>query len=674
MSATDVLLEPVDLGPLRMRNRLAMSAHTGALPADRYLGYLSERSAGGVGLIVVGGANGGVAEYGPLRGLWSPGTAAGFDFVGPNPATAAGQAYYDEVVIPPLRERADAVRAGGALGIGQIFHLGAYREVDNLHVGIGPSAGPDPDGFGSTYALSPAEIEELVVAYAAGVRRTKLAGLDGAEIHAAHGFLINAFLAPATNARRDQWGGDVAGRARFLVRILETSREQVGPDYPLGVRIAADDRSPGGLSTADLIDVCRLIEPYLAYVSVSGGTVSGVRGSLAYASTRFDEPGHNLPVAAALRAALTVPVMAAGRILTPERAAAAVTGGSCDVVAMARPFIADPRWVRKLATGRAADIRGCIGANECHMYHGFRSHMTCAVNPRAGREREWPEPAPDRTAAATATATATSVLVIGAGPAGLEAAAVAARAGHRVRLVDRASQLGGRLPVLAADPSQDRLLEYLDYHRRRLDRLGVELRLGAELSPAELLADEPAVVIVATGSEDPADPVPHDHSIPMLAYARVLAGAPVGARALVVGGLEDHLETLAAADLLSARGHQVVAVTEWERFAPHADPMTRTVYLRRLRRRGVVLAAGARVLAVVDAAPVAVDVLIGDPWPDRFGRPFDTVVWCGARVARTALAEVLRGRHPRVLAIGDCLAPRRIVHAVLDGHRAARGL
>src|SRR5262245_28829427 len=303
-----------------MRNRLAMSAHNGALPSDRYVAYLSERAAGGVGLIVVGGANAGVAEYGPLRGLWEPGGSVAFDTVGPNPATAAGIAYYDDIVIPMLRGRAEAVHAGGALGFGQVFHLGSYREVDHLGVGIGPSAGPDPDGFGSTYELTGGEIEELVVTYAAAVHRCQRAGLDGAELHAAHGFLVNAFLDPQTNRRADEWGGDLVGRARFLTRVVAAARELVGPDFPLGLRVGAGPT----VSTVDIIELVRMLERDLAYVSVSGGTVSGARGGLPYASTRFDPAGHNLAVAAELKRAVAVPILAAGRILTPERAAAAV--------------------------------------------------------------------------------------------------------------------------------------------------------------------------------------------------------------------------------------------------------------------------------------------------------------------------------------------------------------
>lgn len=640
-SPADVLLEPIDLGPLRVRNRLAMSAHTGALPHDRYVAYLAERSAGGVGLIVVGGANAGLAEWGPLRGLWRPGGAApAFDFVGPDPATADGIAYYDDHVVPMLRERAAAVHDGGALAVGQVFHLGAYREVDSLQVGVGPSAGPDPDGFGTTYELTPRDIGDLVTAYAAAARRTRTAGLDGAEIHAAHGFLVHAFLSPDTNRRDDEWGGPLENRARFLMRVLAASREAVGPDFALGLRVGAN-----GLSTADLIGICRMAAPYLAYVSVSGGSVSGTRDGLAYASTRFEEPGHNLAVAAAVRAAVDVPVLAAGRILTPERAAAAVESGACDMVAMARPFIADPQWTRKLAAGRAADIRPCVSANECHMYHGARSHMTCAVNPRAGREAETAPPG-----------ARSRVVVVGAGPAGMEAAVAAARQGHRVTLVERADAVGGRLALLARDPSQDRLVDYLDYARRRLDRVGVEVRPGTDPTVDDLLADGPAAVIVATGSSSP----------PGLTYAGVLAGEAVGRRVLVVGGLEDHLETLSAAALLSARGHEVEATTQWDRHGAHADPMTRIALVRLLRGRGVVLRTGVRY-----APGGLTDVLTGATEPAPY---FDSVVLCGGRTARTDLLRALRARHPRVLAVGDCLAPRRVVHAVLDGYRTGSAI
>jgi len=365
-----------------------------------------------------------------------------------------------------------------------------------------------------------------------------------------------------------------------------------------------------------------------------------------------------------LRAALRVPVMAAGQLLSAERAAAAIAAGRCDIAAMARPFIADPSWPVKIAQGRGDEVRPCIRANECHMYHGMRAHMTCAVNPEAGREREF---------AIAPSSRPVRVLVVGGGPAGMQAASVAAQSGHKVTLIEHAEQLGGRLPLIARDPSQHRLADYVAFQRSRLTRLGVEIRLGVDLPAAELVADNPAVVLVATGSSDPEPAL--GGTADVQTYAAVLAGVPVGRHVLVVGGLEDHLEPLSAADLLATQGHQVVAVTEWDRPAPHADPMTRMALLRRLRRSGVELALGLRVLQMSGRTVQLLDVLTGQPpaqglvgqWPE-----FDTVVYCGGRTARTDLLRTLRTVHPRVQAIGDCLAPRRIVHAVLDGQRAGR--
>jgi 2,4-dienoyl-CoA reductase-like NADH-dependent reductase (Old Yellow Enzyme family)/thioredoxin reductase len=644
------LFEPIDLGPIQVRNRIMLTTHGGAIPSGRYVRYLETRAAGGVGLVAVSGAQAGVAHVSSVASRFMPSYAGDFDATAPNPATQAGIAYFDGIVTPMLRERAEAVHRHGASCVGQVFHLGSYRDFDNFRPPVAPSAVVDEEDHHLPHALDEGEIEELVVAFGHAVRRVRDAGLDGAEIHCAHGFLINEFLSPATNRRSDRYGGSFENRLRFLNEVLDAAGREA-PAFPIGIRINGDELIEGGLDPAAVAAIVRAISRRIVYVNVSGGNASGLKDGvkLAYASPWLAPMGYN--------------VAAAAQILNAEQAEKVLEEGAADMVGMVRALIADPDLPLKASAGQLDRVRPCIGQNECHAFHGTRGHMVCAVNAAAGREEELAE---------EPTAAGARVVVVGGGPGGLEAARAAAARGARVVLLERESELGGQLRWVKQLPGLSHLADYVDFQARELDRLGVEVRLSTQATVDALDELAPDVTMVATGSvpripEVPGIGLPH-----VLTAVDVLAGTPVpGSRVLVCGGQDDHLPPLLVADLLAERGCQVDLIVETVMAGQSVERRTLNLMLRRLAEREVRIRPLLELAAVTPTAAV-----LRNHFTKREERvePIDCVVLACGGLPVDDLLQKLRASRRRAYGIGDCQSPRRIIHAVLDGARSASTL
>ena len=380
---------------------------------------------------------------------------------------------WDEAVRDSLRTRADAVHRHGAAMIGQLIHLG--REAPGgLTEGIplAPSALPSPRSLVVPHAMTSADIREIVEAFGRSAANYEAAGIDGAEVHAAHGYLVAQFLSPQSNRRLDAYRGDTPeGRTRFLVEIVEEIRSRCGSDFVVGVRLSADDHTPGGITLDDTLEIVGALQTAapVDYLSLTTGQRGG------YVKDTSWEEGFALGLSAAVKQVADVPVMVAGRIRLPGLAERALEAGQADFIAVGRGLLADPEWVTKASAGEAERIRPCIGiVQDCRRYAGG---VTCTINPRLGRELEWAplaEELPERG----------SVVVAGGGPAGLEAARVAAEAGHAVVLFEREDVLGGQLRQAAAGPTRAELLDFVFWLERELDRLGVEVRLGTEATAA----------------------------------------------------------------------------------------------------------------------------------------------------------------------------------------------
>lgn len=655
------LFEPLTIGNFTIRNRIVNTMHGTGLGDARDLRYLQERARGGASLLGVH-ASGGV--YGYALGPGPRTTSSDWDAKALSPLTREGIAHYDDTVIPGLRRRAEIIHAEGAKAFAQVYHSGAARHGAHAGPVMAPSSVADPYEAVVPHELADDEIEELVVCFAHAIRRTREAGLDAAEIHGAHGYLVNEFLSPYFNRRTDRWGGTRENRVRFVRRVLEDARAMVGADFPIGIRIGVDgDGVRRGITIDELAEIARLLGPQVAYISVSGGNYAGFGDGIetAYVSPWSKEPAFNVAAATAVKAAVDVPVIVTGRIVDPSIAEGILADGAADMIGMVRALIADPDLPNKARRGDAGAVRMCIGLSECHHIGPHRVPVTCAVNAAAAREAEM-ELVP--------AAVARTVVVVGAGPAGMEAARVAARRGHQVFLADARRTIGGTPALLALDPNRRSLRDHAAYFETELRDAGVQLVLGNEVTADELIAFEPDIVVIATGGLPLVPEVPGIDEANVVTALDVLRGAAVGARVLVVGGLDTHLAGPTIAELLVDQGKTVELISEQFDFARGAEDGTRLPLLHRLMTKGVTVSLLHKLTAVSGG---------GAEVTQSFGaksRRVDevTVVLACGLVPNDRLARELRGRVPDVQVIGDALAPRRIMHATLEGARAANAI
>lgn len=653
------LFEPLTIGNFTVRNRIVNTSHGTGLRDERDLRYLQERARGGVGLMGVHAAHG-LYNYaigpGPYR------EAPEWDEKALSPVSREGIAYYDRMVIPHLRKRAEVIHAEGARCFAQVFNLGAGRHQQALSAAFGPSAVADPYEAAVPHPLTSAEIEEIVEGFAHGIRRVREAGFDAAEIHGAHGYLVNEFLSPYYNRRSDRWGGSLEGRVQIVVDIVAAARRLVGADFPIGIRIGVDgDGERRGITVEELGQVGRLLTSHVQYISVSGGSYSGLGDGFegAYVSPWYREPAFNGPAAASVKRNATVPVFVTGRINDPSIAESILAEGTADMVGMVRALIADPELPNKARQGRSLEIRMCLGLSECHAIGGHRVPVTCAVNAAAAREAEMeivPAPASKR------------VVVVGAGPAGLEAARVAALRGHDVYLCDQARHIGGLPRVLAMDPNRRNLLDHSAYFETVLKELPVTFMLGNTVTAEELVEFAPDAVVVATGGVPIVPDGPGLESPGVLQALDVLKGVPVPSeRVVVVGGFDSRLGPPTIAELLADQGKEVTLISEQFDFAHGVEDGTRFPLMHRLANKKVVVRLTSKLIAVEKTDAVIEHTLTRE----QFRQEDVTVVLACGMAPNDTLARQLEGRVPDVHLLGDALAPRRIMHATIEGARAA---
>jgi 2,4-dienoyl-CoA reductase-like NADH-dependent reductase (Old Yellow Enzyme family) len=647
------LRQPIALGNLTIPNRIMFTTHGPRLSQPRYLRYLEERARGGVGLM---GFN--LGPLGLMQFPFGPGRpytphAGDLDAVPFHPLTAEGRAYYDSL-IPSYRAWADTAHAHGAKCVGQLYHAGAAQHSDNFQPTVAPSTIADEYEHHNPHALTGDEIADLIQAYAACAGRAVQAGYDGIELHAAHGYLPHQFLSPLFNRRTDAYGGGLENRMRFLVEIYRAVQAAVGAGFLVGVRLTTPDQAEGGLTLDDVVAVSRRLEAEGAcYISLSGGSYAGLRGgaNLPYVAPAFVGQGPNLGTAAAVKRAVRVPVIVAGRIVDFDLAEAAVADGQADMVGMVRALIADPRAIAKAFAGQAQSITPCIGGNECH----YGRAVACATNPSAGREAEM---------ALVPAADPKRILVIGAGPAGLECAAALAERGHHVVLVDRRAELGGFLIPLARASQQADIGKYLDYMRARVAEAAIELRLNAEADIALVRDIAPDAIVVATGA----------------AFAGKIVGAIDAAQAFadpsllgravaIAGGLDDHLPPLILADFIARTGREVTLLSENLSPGSALEIASLVMLTKRLLDREVTILPTTTAVTLTGNGLTTRNSLTHKP---GLISGIDTLVTVGPRAPNDGLAVILKPLGIPLHVIGDALSPRRMLHATLDGARLGR--
>lgn len=654
------IFQPVQLRHKTLKNRLVFGAHTtnmaqDGLPGEQHLAYYVERAMGGAAMIVV--------EPMPVhpaavltRGNFRPGS---------------------DTVIPHFRRITEACQAHGTVMIQQLYHVGAHGDGDNSwHAHWSPSGGPSYHDSDGSHEMTETEIEDTIEGFVQAAIRCQKAGFDGVEVWAAYHGLLDQFWTPFSNQRSDSWGGSLENRTRASREVLRRIRDACGNDFVIGLAVNDEPDVEAALTKEDTARIVALhdAEGLMDYVTCGTG---GYFDFYKLMPTFLYGEKLGVDLAAMLKGVVkNALVTAESHIRTPQNANTVLGAGEADLVSIVRGQIADPHLVNKARRGRADDIRGCISCNQqCWGRRSRDYYISCLINPSAGHEYLWGgdrfDPAPN----------SKSVLVVGGGPAGLEAARVAAERGHRVALAEAGPRLGGQFRLAGLQPRRGQISELIDWYERQLTQLGVDLRFNTCMDEGDITALGADKVVLATGSL-PAETgfqkaLPHLTGLPGLEKGNVCSVEDVmmqtvrpGPRVVVLdeGG---NWRGCGTAWRLAEDGHEVTIVTPAAMIGKELERSATDWPLRRtLAQLGVRFVIDAAISEWTANGAIVQSLLTGQTEP----LAADMLVLATTNIADTSLRTALDVMGILTHTIGDANAPRNAALAIYEGRQAGRAI
>ena len=646
-----LLFSPIQVGKLTLRNRIVFLPHShnypvDELPGEREAEYFAERAKGGVGLIIYG------TQYVHRTGC-SPWVNAS-----------------DPRVVERYKRITDMVHQHGAYISAQLMHGGSRHSYSEVSLAWRMPYGPSSRLVEGTMTreMDQDDIQRAIEGYQLAARHVKEGGFDGIQIRMNSG-LTQEFTSPLANERKDEYGGTVENRCRFSLDVVGAVRDEVGSDMIMDVRVSGDQVDPNGYGVEGGQEIARIMagSGKIDFITTAIGGAGGASSSL-YVQGPYPLPqGYGVYASEAIKKVVDLPVVAQGRVNDPIQAEEILARGQGDLIGMARGLIADAEFPNKAREGRLNDIRKCIGYHEVCQGRNLRQRpITCVHNPAAGREKELGmgtlRPAPVKK----------KVMVIGGGPAGLKLAEVAALRGHQVTLYEKAEELGGQNNLAKRLPHREHLEEITDHVAGQLEKLGVEVRLGTEVTPEMVQASGADAVVVATGSLPMIPSIPGADQENVVTYWDVARDQGARGDTILIYDLQGYWPAAGAAELLAGQGKTVHIVTPQTSVGADIHPLTLLLWQQRVQGKGIISTTDATLKAISGNTVTLSSAREGDQEWTIDG--VDTVVLACGAIPNDALYKSLKEKVKGLHIVGDCEAPLKLERGIYSAELLGRAL